>query len=251
MCGCTCTPRPCRRAHMSTRSCTARTVSRRPGPADEHRPWFGALGGGAGANQGGALLEPIAQGVDGKSADRQHPRLSALAEDAHGAVRKVDRRDIQVYQLAQAQTRRVEQLHDRFVARRQIIVRPKLEQAGHLVRIQRSRQTFFALRRMHVLRGVQLAAAFPEQKLVKCAHRRQSSLDAAPSQPPGMTGRGKGAQLRVLERAPTHYFARVAKRAQPEQIVAVGRNGMFAHPAFVLEMRGEALDPLALSRIHR
>ena len=92
MCGCTCTPRPCRRAHRSTRSCTARAESRRAATADEHRArvgagsWRGAARFAQRREERRALCEPALERRNRVPADRQDARFAALAQHPHRAV---------------------------------------------------------------------------------------------------------------------------------------------------------------------
>jgi hypothetical protein len=54
----------------------------------------------------------------------------------------------------------------------------------------------------------------------------------------------------VIERVPARNLSRLAKNAQPQQIVPVGGNRMSAHAPFVRQMRSETLNPALLLRIH-
>ena len=108
-CGCTGTLRPLPAAQRPMRFWIARAPSRRPflpmkraaGPVLRVRP---------------ALAQPGAQRRDGLAAHRQHARLRALAEHAHGPVGEVEVGDVEAGELREAQPRRVEQLQHREVA---------------------------------------------------------------------------------------------------------------------------------------
>jgi hypothetical protein len=77
--------------------------------ADEYR---GAVASG----QCGTLPQPFLESVHRHPADRQDARLVALAVDADGTIPKIERRQIQADELAQAQPRGVEQFHHGLVA---------------------------------------------------------------------------------------------------------------------------------------
>ena len=69
--------------------------------------------------------------------------------------------------------------------------------------------------------------------------------------PPGVLGGRERAHVGIAERAPARDLARHRRIARAPQIVTISGNRVAAHPAFVREMRREALDPVALCRIHR
>ena len=69
------------------------------GATDEHRP--GEVGRRRGTQQERAFREPSAQRLDGKPADRQHPRLGALAEHPHGSIGQIQGGQIEPDELRQ------------------------------------------------------------------------------------------------------------------------------------------------------
>ncbi len=73
-------------------------------------------GGAVAPGQGGALAQPFRESIHGHAADRKDARLAAFAVDADGTILKVESRQIQADEFAQAQPRGVEQFHHGLVA---------------------------------------------------------------------------------------------------------------------------------------
>src|SRR4249919_2832210 len=90
-------------------------------PADEES-WVFHVG------ERGAVAQPGAKCLDSLAAHRYDSSLSPLAQHADRAIGKVELAQVEADQFIEAQTGRVEQLHDRLVAHRQGVFRGNVEQ---------------------------------------------------------------------------------------------------------------------------
>ena len=112
------------------------------------------------ADQMARLLQMPAGGDRLDSRDRAMMELLyssglRLAEHVHHAILQIEARDIETHELREAQSRGIEQLHERAITRGQAIARRRnLQQPCHLVGIERLRQAPSALRSAHVVGGV-------------------------------------------------------------------------------------------------
>jgi len=99
--------------------------------------------------------EPAAEGVSCLAAERHQTFLAALAVDADHAAGEVEVVEIQAHEFAHAQARGVEQLEDRAVACRALVVAVDcVQQREHLIHRERARQRFRRTRCRDALGGV-------------------------------------------------------------------------------------------------
>src|SRR5262245_29545112 len=75
-----------------------------------------------------ALLEPRADRIDRKAANRQHTLLAALASDPQGPIGEIEIGEIERDQLLQAQAGRIKELHHRLVANADALRSAKIEE---------------------------------------------------------------------------------------------------------------------------
>src|SRR6185312_16870703 len=102
-------------------------------------------------HQPGTLHEPLLERADRHAPDRHHARLAPLAENLNRTVAQIEMAEVEPDDLREPQPRGVEQLHDGPVARGEGLACRDVEQACHLIGIQRLRQASRSLRRPHVL----------------------------------------------------------------------------------------------------
>ena len=94
-----------------------------------------------------ANRQPFGNSGSGHPADGDKAGLVALAGDSNHCVVEIDILRIEIYQLRQTQSRRVKELEYRAIPDRHRVVALDLEQARHLIDVQRIRKFAGHLRR--------------------------------------------------------------------------------------------------------
>jgi len=103
-----------------------------PAPTHEQRG-FSRLG------DGRPLLDPSLQSSCRLAPDRNASLLFAFAEYLDGPIRQVETRDIEARELGEAQTRRIQQLHDGAITNDERVPGRNFEKPGHLIGVERFR----------------------------------------------------------------------------------------------------------------
>src|SRR5882672_2494859 len=197
------------------------------------------------------LTEPGTQGRDGVTSHGHDAHLVALAGDAHGLILEVEIGEPQAGELREPQPRRIEELHDGAVARIELAAAAKIEQARHLVRIERHRQALRRLRRLDFARGIRLELALANEVFKESADRGQAPLDAArPESIAVFLGR-EDAHVLAVDGAPAGDAFLAAIALERREVARVIGSRVRGHPPLGLEVSEISLDPNERGGVHQ
>ena len=165
--------------------------------------------------------EPGLNGVQGLLADRKRPRFLALAGHGHQAGCLVHVIDVQLRQLRQAQTRRIEQLGHSLVPEIQRCIALDSQVEVNLVCIQGLGQALGLPGRRYTAGRVVVRHALAAEKTVETAYGGEVALDALALFALAVKLAGKLADIAGLNGDGAVDFALVAECLQVGQVAAV------------------------------
>jgi hypothetical protein len=203
------------------------------------------------AHECAALREPDAQCCNRLGADRAEALLATLAQYAHARAGKVQILEPQRGQLGEPQPARIQQFHERQVARRQCIVGLERQQARHLIHIQCLRQAPGGFWAGYFERRIALQCALAQQEAEESSQGGEPALDAAALQTARMALRGKAAHVLMIEPIPLLNAVALAPVLQRAQIAPVSADRMHRQPPFSGHKALKALEPLRSRGAHR
>ena len=173
------------------------------------------------------MLVPLQHCFDSLAPHRYDSRFAPLTGDTHGPITQIDVAHIQVHQFGKSQAGGVEQLHERQIAHREWFVRIYIEQAPHLIAIERVRQPARRFRGANVGARVELQHLFADQIAEKAARSAQATLHAAWRKSRRMAACRKHPQVLVIERLPRFDLIAIAVLNQRSQFACVVATGVW------------------------
>ena len=215
---------------------TARPEALAPAPHEHRR-----LGGG---DQGPARFEPPRQRLAGEAPHGHDPLLASLAHHVDRPLPEVQPLQVEPHQLGETQPRGIEQLEDRPVPNGQrVAAGGRLDEACHLVGVERLGQAARGLRGSHPHRGVAPCGALADQEPIEGPDRRQGPLDARAARPVPVPPGGEPAHVLVVQGVPAWEAPVRPVPRQVREVAPVGPRGAGRETPLLQEVAFEARRP--------